>query len=82
MSLIERPRGDFAYEIPRWSKDTLCIEDLNRLNQSNVDSLELELICFAIPPIKDVYMQWLLHINEDFDDDLLQDTIDLLTPDD
>ena len=29
-------------------------------------------------PKKDVYMNMLLHINEDFDDDLLRDTMDLL----
>ena len=29
-------------------------------------------------PQKDIYMNLLLHINEDFDDDLLQDTIEIL----
>ena len=27
--------------------------------------------------MKEIYMDMLLHINEDFDDDLLQDTIEL-----
>lgn len=30
-------------------------------------------------PIKDVYMYMLEHINEDFDEDLLQDCVELLT---
>ena len=29
--------------------------------------------------IKDIYMNLLLHINEDFDDDLLMDILELLT---
>ena len=28
--------------------------------------------------LKDIYMDMLLHINEDFDDDLLQDAIELI----
>ena len=28
--------------------------------------------------LKDIYMDMLLHINEDFDDDLLQDSIELI----
>jgi hypothetical protein len=28
---------------------------------------------------KEVYLQFLLHLNEDFDDDLLQDALELLS---
>ena len=28
--------------------------------------------------IKDSYLMWLLHLNEDFDDDILQDSMELL----
>ena len=41
-----------------------------------------ELIINAIrlrvcPPLKDIYMTFLLWLNEDFDDDLLQDAMEL-----
>ena len=29
-------------------------------------------------PWKDIYMLWLLSLNEDFDDDLLQDAVEML----
>jgi len=31
-----------------------------------------------VVPMKDLYMNMLLSINEDFDDDLLQDTMEIL----
>ena len=31
-------------------------------------------------PLKDIFMNFMLHLNEDFDDDLLQDAMSILVP--
>ena len=31
-------------------------------------------------PLKDIFIHFMLHLNEDFDDDLLQDAMSILVP--
>ena len=45
-----------------------------------LDAFLMKLMTYKLPKYewKEVYMSFLLHINEDFDDDLLQDSMQLL----
>ena len=58
--------------IPAWKRDTLV-----RVQRKAIDSNEI-VLTFIDLIAKDNFMQMLLHLNQDFDDDLLQDAIDLL----
>ena len=42
-------------------------------------TLETAQDLIEVIPLKDIYMQFLLHLNEGFDDDLLMDCIGMLT---
>ena len=47
-----------------------------------IDAFMLEIVSEKVGgalPWKDIYMTFLLYLNEDFDDDLLQDATELLT---
>lgn len=53
-----------------YDPDVLMLGAIDRLN----DRITIKYFKASLP-MKDLYMNMLLNINEDFDDDLLQDTL-------
>ena len=69
--------GEDTFFVPGWDDRTLIISHYDR---NSKDQCQLAIIRVVSSfTAKDNFMHFLLHINEDFDDDLLMDAIGILS---
>lgn len=67
-----------CYCLPEWASDHLVEILSDSVEKGSEEQLVMKITTFKAS-MRDLYMNCLLHLNEDFDDDLLQDAIELLT---
>ena len=70
---------DYKVLASHWHSKTVVIQGvlkkMEAATSENIEVVELRQVSFDYFQIKDLFMSFLLHCNEDFDDDLLQDAI-------